>query len=106
MSNDPRISPLAATSLTGVAPAVVHTAHLDLLRDEGNQLAEDLRASGVRVIAREFPTLNHGYFGLGGVSPAADAAGTQAAEDLREHSRAAGTAVDLMPGSIGHNGRR
>ncbi len=80
---DWRLSPMAG-KLSGLAPAVVHTAHFDMLRDEGNQFAEALRAADVPVIAREFPTLHHGYFGLGGVSAAADAAGTQAAADLRE----------------------
>jgi acetyl esterase len=38
----------------------------------------------VKVIAREHPSLNHSYFGLGGVSAVADAAAAQAAEDLRD----------------------
>jgi acetyl esterase len=82
-ANDWRVSPLSA-DLTGVAPAVVHTAGFDLLRDEGSGYVAALRKAGVPVIAREYASLNHGYFGLGGVSKAADAAGTQAAGDLRE----------------------
>ncbi len=81
---DWRVSPLRAADLTGVAPAVVHTATLDVLRTEGNFYAEALQAAGVEVIAREWPTLNHSYFGLGGVSAVADSAAAQAAEDLRE----------------------
>ncbi len=83
-SGDWRVSPKRAASLAGVAPAVVHTSTLDVLRTEGNFFADDLRAVGVRVIAREHPSLNHSYFGLGGVSAVADAAAAQAAEDLRE----------------------
>ena len=82
-AEDWRLSPMAAT-LTGLAPAVVHLAHFDMLRDEGNQYAEALREAGVPVIARKFPSLHHGYFGLGGVSAAADAAATLAAADLRD----------------------
>ncbi len=76
------MSPIRAADLTGVAPAVIHTATLDVLRTEGNFYADALRAAGVRVVSYEFPTLNHSYFGLGGVSAVADAAADQAAEDL------------------------
>lgn len=79
---DWRVSPVHG-NLTGVAPAIVHTAGLDLLRDEGRAYAQALRAAGVSVTTREYATLNHGYFGLGGVSAAADQAGFEAAADLR-----------------------
>ncbi|MEU8800101.1 alpha/beta hydrolase [Spirillospora sp. NPDC048819] len=77
------VSPLRAPDLAGVAPAVVHTAGFDPLRDEGNAYAEALRAAGVPVIHREWPTLNHGFFGLGGVSATAGRAARRAAADLR-----------------------
>ena len=82
-SADWRVSPKRAESLAGVAPAVIHTSTLDVLRTEGNFFADDLRAAGVAVIAREHPSLNHSYFGLGGVSSVADAAASEAADDLR-----------------------
>jgi len=82
-SADRRVSPLGA-DLAGVAPAVIHTATFDLLRDDGAYYAQALRAAGVAVIEREFPTLSHAYFGLGGVSAAADVAAGHAAVDLRE----------------------
>jgi acetyl esterase len=82
-SDDWRVSPIRATDLTGVAPAVIHTATLDVLRTEGNFYADRLRDAGVEVISREWPTLNHSYFGLGGVSAVADSAAAQAAEDLQ-----------------------
>ncbi|UQX88900.1 alpha/beta hydrolase [Jatrophihabitans telluris] len=83
-STDWRVSPMRAKDLTGVAPAVIHTATLDVLRTEGNFYAHALQRSGVRVITREWPTLNHSYFGLGGVSAVADGAAAQAADDLRD----------------------
>jgi acetyl esterase len=82
-ARDWRVSPLRG-EFRGLAPAVVHTAGLDLLRDEGRAYAEALRSAGVPVTAREHATLHHGYFGLGGVSKAADRAGTEAATDLRQ----------------------
>jgi acetyl esterase len=81
-SADWRVSPMRAADLQGLAPAVVHTATLDVLRTEGNFYAQALERAGVPVIAREWPTLNHSYFGLGGVSAVADSAAAQAAEDL------------------------
>ncbi|MFI6517699.1 alpha/beta hydrolase [Spirillospora sp. NPDC050679] len=80
---DWRVSPLHAADLAGVAPAVVHTAGYDVLRDEGAAYAAALREAGAEVVHREWPTLNHGYFGLGGVSAAAEEAARQAAADLR-----------------------
>lgn len=81
---DWRVSPKRAVDLHGVAPAVIHTSTLDVLRTEGNFYGDDLRAAGVDVISREHPSLNHSYFGMGGVSAVADAAAAQAAEDLLE----------------------
>jgi acetyl esterase len=90
-SADWRVSPIRAADLSGVAPAVVHTATYDVLRTEGNFYADALRRAGVRVISREWPTLNHSYFGLGGVSAVADGAAAQAAEDLRQLLTGGGT---------------
>ncbi|ROO85717.1 acetyl esterase [Actinocorallia herbida] len=81
---DWRSSPLRAADLSGAAPAVVHTAGFDPLRDEGAAYARRLTASGVRVIERRWPTLNHGYFSLGGVSAAAETAARTAARDLTD----------------------
>ena len=83
-SADWRVSPKRAADLSGVAPAVIHTSTLDVLRTEANFYGDDLRAAGVDVINREHPSLNHSYFGMGGVSAVADAAAAQAAEDLLE----------------------
>lgn len=43
---DPRVSPLLADDLSGLAPAYVVTGGFDPLRDEGNEYAERLRAAG------------------------------------------------------------
>ncbi|MCO5967396.1 alpha/beta hydrolase [Actinoallomurus soli] len=81
--DDWRVSPLRADDHTGAAPAVIHTAGFDPLRDEGDAYAVALRAAGVPVVHRQWATLNHGFFGLGGVSASADRAARQAATDLR-----------------------
>ncbi len=43
-SADWRVSPKRAADLHGVAPAVIHTSTLDVLRTEGNFYGDDLRA--------------------------------------------------------------
>jgi acetyl esterase len=42
---DPEVSPLFATDLTGVAPAWIITADHDPLRDEGDEYAANLKAA-------------------------------------------------------------
>ncbi len=68
---DPRLSPLHAADLTGVAPALVHTAEFDPLRDEGALYAERLAAAGVAVAHRCHPGMIHHFYGLTGFIPAA-----------------------------------
>jgi acetyl esterase len=72
--DDPRASPLRATSLEGLPPAFVQTAGFDPLRDEGRAYAERLLEAGVDVDYRNYPGLIHGFFSMGGVIEAARAA--------------------------------
>jgi acetyl esterase len=58
---DPRVSPLRAADVAGVAPAYVATCVPDPLRDEGEAYAERLRQAGVPVAVHRFGQL-HGFF--------------------------------------------
>lgn len=63
---DPLVSPAHeadTADLTGIAPALVITAELDLLRAEGDRYAERLRQSGALVEHHVVPGADHGYDG-------------------------------------------
>ena len=80
---DPRVSPLRADDLAGVAPALIYTAGFDPLRDEGRAYADKLTAAGVKTIHREFESLIHGFLGMRGALQASARAMDDAVAGLR-----------------------
>ncbi len=79
---DPRVSPLRAESLEGLAPAYVTTCLADPLRDEGEMYAKRLMESGVETRLDRFP-LVHAWFNQT-VSRSARAAHEVLATRIRE----------------------
>ena len=54
-------NPADTADLTGIAPALVLTAELDILRAEGARYAERLREAGALVEHVDIPGVDHGY---------------------------------------------
>ncbi len=80
---DWRASPLRATSLAGVAPALVVTAGFDPLRDEGDAYAARLREAGVSVDHVCFGGMIHGFVPMGKLIETGNRAVTLIAGSLR-----------------------
>ena len=60
-------SPLLADSHRGVAPALIITAELDPLRDDGIAYAQTLSRAGVDVLLRNYAGHTHGFVEMAGV---------------------------------------
>jgi acetyl esterase len=75
---------MLAASHAGVAPALIITAEYDPLRDEGEDYAVTLETAGVPAKASRYDGLIHGFFGMGALVPAANAAVDEAGAALRD----------------------
>ncbi|KIS43839.1 alpha/beta hydrolase [Kosakonia radicincitans] len=82
-------SPLEASSeqLKGLPPALIQTAELDVLRDEGEAFGRKLDAAGVPVTVTRYNGMIHDYGLLNALSeePTVRTALSQAANELRVH---------------------
>ena len=81
---DPRLSPLKAKDLAGLAPAVIATAGFDPLVDQGEAYARALRDAGVACAYRRYDALCHAFTAMTGAVPAADTACREIAALVRQ----------------------
>ncbi len=72
--DDPRISPGRTGDVSGMPPAIIHTAEFDPVRDDGAAYAERLSEAGVPVRYTCHPGMIHLFYGLGRVIPQGRAA--------------------------------
>lgn len=79
---DPRLSPLHAADHAGLPPALIVTAELDPLRDQGRAYAEQLEAAGVPVTLHEYEGMAHLFFQLSPICDDAKALIEESSEAL------------------------
>jgi acetyl esterase len=68
--DNPLVSPLLATNLSGLPSAIVITAGFDPLRDEGDAYAERLTTAGVPVFHHSYDAFIHGFANMSRISDA------------------------------------
>lgn len=83
--SEPYASPLRATDLSGLPPALVVTAEFDPLRDEGEEYGQRLTEAGVPTEVRRYDGMFHGFFWM----PAAIDRGRDCMDDIAEALRKA-----------------
>lgn len=94
--SDPRLSPLRAGDLSGIAPTLIVTAGFDPIRDEALAYADRLRASGVPALNLHYPGQIHGFISFDRVLLGARDALHRVGQALHQawQSREAGWAAD------------
>ena len=80
---DPHAAPALAKSLVGLPPALVITAEIDPLCDEGERYAAALERAGVTTVCTRYEGVTHGFVGMEGALDKGRAAVAESAQALR-----------------------
>ena len=81
--NNPMIS-LTKANLKGLPPTTIILAEIDPLQNDGQMLADKLKADGVAVMLKRYDGVTHEFFGMAAVLPEAKAAQALAAGELKK----------------------
>ncbi len=84
-ADDPLVSPMWAASHRGLPPALVQTADLDPLRDEGAVYAELLAAAGVPVRHTNYVGVPHGFASFPGATTIGQQHRAELVGEIRRH---------------------
>ena len=96
-ATNPHAAPLLAPNLRGLPPAFVITAEYDVLRDEGEQYVERLRAAGVPARLSRYNGVHHRFAEFIGILDQAEQARNEMCAWLREVLAGSGTS-NVQPG--------
>ena len=88
-ATSPVLSPIFG-DLTGLPPALIQTADLDPLRDDGVRYAEALRAAGVPVRLTNYVRVPHGFASFPGAVPMGAQHRAELVSEMRGHLYPAG----------------
>ncbi len=80
--DDPRLSPLKRTDVSGLPKAHIITAGFDPLKDEGKAYADHLAAAGIDATYIDYGDMVHGFFTMTAVSDVAREAVLEAGRGL------------------------
>jgi acetyl esterase len=80
---NPYVSPALANSLAGLPQAYVLTAEVDPLRDEGERYGDALQRAGMKVKAKRYDGVCHGFIFWSGALDAAKRAFADCSAELR-----------------------
>jgi acetyl esterase len=69
--HDPQVSPFRAKDHAGLPPAYIGSAECDPSRDDAEAFAEKLKAAGVKVTAKRYPGMIHGFLNWAAFLPGA-----------------------------------